>query len=107
MSLNSLYNSKINILRVTKTSDNMGGWTEAKLTLHKNVPCRINWSSGSENIQFDKKTFKRNGKVFCDVIDITEKDILVYSGIEYEICNVSNVDNIGKFLTIDINLPKK
>jgi head-tail adaptor len=107
MSVRGLYNVKVNIKKITKASDGMGGFTEAKAVLHKNLPCRINWSSGNERVQFDKNTYYRDAKLFCDIVDITEEDVVVYDGIEYEIVNINNVDNLNKFLTIDIKLVKK
>lgn len=99
-----LFNSKVDIVRISKAKDSMGGYSEAEGVIHANVPCRINWSRGSERIQFDKNTYYRDAKLFCGIIDVTIKDRIKYDGVSYEIVDVSNVDNTNRYLTLDIRL---
>lgn len=99
-----LFNSKVNIIRLTKVSDGLGGWDEVENILHSNLSCRINWSSGSERIQFDKTTYYRDAKLYCRVVDVTTKDRVRYDSKDYEIVNVSNPDNINKYLILEIKL---
>ena len=98
------YNSKINILRIAKTSNGMGGLTEVENVLHNNLPCRIIWKKGSEKIQFSKDTYYRDAKLFCRVIDITTKDRVAYGSRKYEIVDVSNPDNKSKRLALALKL---
>ena len=106
MSLTGLFNKKVNILRVTKTAGALGGFTEVKIVLHLNLPCRINWKKGQEKIFSSKGTYFRDAKLYCKVVDITELDIIQYNGTEYEIVDVSNVDELGKYLVLDFKLIK-
>jgi len=99
-----LFISKVDVKRITRASDGMGGWTETTTRLHKDLPCRINWVKGSEKIMFDKVTYYRDGKLFCKVINVTTDDIITYSGKDYDIVDVSNVDNLNRFLVVDIKL---
>jgi len=102
--LKNLYNSVIDVLRLTLTSDGMGGKTETKSVLHKNLKCRINWKTGGEKIQFDKETYYRDAKVYCSVVDITVKDRVLFNGTEYLIVDVANPDNMDKYLVLNIRL---
>jgi len=98
------FNSKVDILRVTKASDNMGGYAEAESVLYADLPCRINWTRGSEKIMFDKETYYRDAKLYCRAIDVDVKDRVRYNGATYEIVNVSNVDNLNRYLTLELRL---
>lgn len=108
MSLASLRNKKVNILRITKTPNvgGLGGWKEVKNVLHLNLPCRINWKRGTEKIFSSKGTYFRDGKLYCKVVDITTKDIILYNDTEYEIVDVNDVDEKGKYLVLDLKLIK-
>jgi len=99
-----LFNSKVDIIRVGKIKDGLGGYDEDEAVIYANMPCRINWSRGSERIQFDKNTYYRDAKLFCGITDVTVKDRIKYSGVNYEIINVSNVDNVNKYLSLEIKL---
>ena len=103
MSLQSLLNVKVNILRITSTPGAMGQ-TEVANVLHHNLPCRINWKSGTQKIFFDKDTYFRDAKLYCRVVDITIKDRVQYGSRVYQIVDVSNVDEVGKFLVLNIKL---
>jgi len=99
-----LFNSKVDILRVTRVSDGMGSGTEVRAVLHKNLACRLNWSRGAERIMFDKETYFRDGKFYCNVVDITTNDRMRFGAVTYEIVSVSNVDEVGKYLIVEIRL---
>lgn len=104
MSLQSLFNSKVNILRITKTADVLGGWTEVTNVLHNNLPCRINWKSGSKRIYFNKDTYLRDAKLYCSVVDITTEDKVKYKNRTYEIVDVADTNELGKFLVLTLKL---
>ena len=97
-------NVKVNVIRVAKTSEALGGWTEVETTLHENLPCRINWKRGSEKIYTDKNTYFRDARLFCKVVDIDVKDRIQYNSKTYEIVDVSNVDEKGSYMTLDLKL---
>lgn len=98
------YNAKVNVLRIAKTSDNMGGWTEVENVLYNNLPCRINWTKGIEKIQFQKDTHYCDAKMFCRVVDITVNDRISYSNKTYEIVDVNDPDEKGKRLVVGLKL---
>ena len=97
-------NIKVNVIRVTKTSEALGGWTEDETTLHENLPCRINWKRGSEKIYTDKNTYFRDARLFCKVVDIDVKDRIQYNSKTYEIVDVSNVDESNIYMVLDLKL---
>jgi len=98
------FNSKVDILRIAKARDNMGGYAEAESVLYAGLPCRINWTRGSERIMFDKETYYRDAKLYCRIIDADVKDRVRYNGATYEIVNISNVDNLNRYLTLELRL---
>lgn len=104
--ITNLFNVTIDIVRMVRTSDSMGGWTEVEVVLHNNLKCRINWSKGEEKIQFDKDTWYRDAKVYCSVVDIQTRDRMKYKNETYEIKNVSNVDEADKYLILEVRLIK-
>lgn len=99
-----LFNSKVDIVRVVEVSDGMLGQTESTVVVYKNLPCRINWSRGAEKIMFDKETYFRDGKVYCNVVDITVKHRAIYKARTYEIVDVRNPDEMNRYLILDIRL---
>jgi head-tail adaptor len=100
------FNTKVNILRVTKTTNpgGLGGYTEAENVLHENLPCRINWKKGSEKIWTDKNTYFRDARLYCRVVDMTTKDKLQYNDTIYDIVDVNNVDEADRFIAVDFKL---
>ncbi len=96
------YNSKINILRSNRVEDEIGSWEVIEVTLHENLPCRINWTKGTEKIQFNKITHFCDAKVFCRAIDITVKDVVLFDEKRYEILNVINFDNMNRYIRLEI-----
>ena len=97
-------NSKVDIIRITKTKGELGGFTEAETTLHNNLPCRINWKRGSEKIFFAKNTYFRDARMFCKVVDIDVKDKVRYNSKTYEIVDIANVDESSRYMTLDLKL---
>jgi hypothetical protein len=80
------------------------GQTEVVNVLHNNLPCRFNWKNGAEKVVFDKDTYYRDGKMYCIVVDITTEDRVQYGAVTYEIVDVNNTDEVGKFLVLTIKL---
>lgn len=97
-------NLKVDVLRMNKTAGALGGWTEVKNVLHKNLPCRINWKRGSEKIFFAKNTYFRDAKMFCRIVDIDVKDRVKHGSKTYEVVDVANIDESGRFMTLDLKL---
>lgn len=103
MSLQSLLNKKVNILRITSTTGAMGQ-TEVSNVLHRDLPCRINWKTGSKRIFFNKETYFRDARLYCSVIDVTVKDRVQYGTRTYQIVDVADVDEAGRLMTLDLKL---
>ena len=101
-----LFNKKVSFIRKTKIADGLGGFTEADTTLHSDVPCRINWLSGTKKIiDLEKKKYYRDAKLYCRVLaDVLKTDLVVYSGTQYEIVDVANVDEADRYLIVEIKL---
>lgn len=97
-----LFNVKVSVLRIKRTSDGMGGWTEEEEVLHKDLQCRINWLKGSERVMFSKDTWLIDARVYCSIVDIKVTDRISYKGDIFEIVNVSNPDNANKYLTVEM-----
>lgn len=99
------FNSKIDILSITETTDSAGGHTEIEVELYRDLACRINWTKGSEKVVSDKTTYYRDAKVFCRVKgDITTKHRVKYNGTTYQIVDVRNVDEANRLMVLDIKL---
>ena len=97
-----LFNAKVDIIEVEKAKDSYGSYTEIERVSHYQIPCRINWLRGREKIQFDRKTYYRDARVYCRPISVNTNDRIRYGGTKYEIVDVANIDNLGKLMTIDI-----
>lgn len=102
MSIEQLYNATVDVIRITKVADGLGGQTETETTLHSNLLCRINWTKGDERAMFGKTTVQVDAKLYCSVVDITPRDRIIYNGVYYNLVKVSDVDNMGRFLTIEM-----
>lgn len=103
MSLQSLFNKKVNILRITNTPGAMGT-SEVATVLHLDMPCRINWKNGSQKIFFNRKTYFRDGVIYCNPADITEADRVQYGSKIYHIVGVNDTDEDDRLLKITIKL---
>ena len=97
-------NAKIDVLESTSSQDAAGrlSVTWAVKTWMSDVPCRINWSAGTEKIMFDQETHIRDAKLYLHVLDIAVADIIEYDSIYYDIVDVINPDNANKFMRLDV-----
>ena len=97
------FNAKVNILRIGKAPGAMGS-VEVANVLHNNLPCRINWKRGKEKIFFNKESHFSDAKLFCRVVDITNKDRVQYKGKVYQIADNVNPDECDRLLVLDLKL---
>ena len=44
--------------------------------------------------------------MFCNIVDIKLTDRIQYDGDTFEIINVSNPDNVNKYLVLDLKIIK-
>ena len=103
--MNHLYNSKVDVLRMTRTSDSMGGWTEVEVIVFNDMACRINWLKTSEKTFFDKETAIIDAKLYCAVVAILAGDRIVYNSKTYEVIGPpKNPDNMDRYLIVEMRL---
>ncbi len=102
--IQDMFNKTVDVLRITRTTDSMGGATEVEVILHNDLKCRINWSRGEERVMFDKDTWYRDAKLYCNVVAIQTKDRILYQSKVYEVKNVSNVDEADEYLIVEMRL---
>ncbi len=99
------YNKKINILKVDRIEDALGGHTDTTSVLHLDLPCRINWTSGRQIlIVKDKLTTYRDAKIFCRYIaGITPAQNRVqYGDNVYQILSVFDPDEMHRFMVMEV-----
>lgn len=104
-----LYNSKITVQEVARTKDGSGTWTEtwSDVTGLADIPCRINWLTGSisrgETMVGGKVEWIRDGKVYLDYYPtITTEMRIVYNSTNYNIVNLANVDEKDQYMVLNI-----
>ena len=87
--------STMELRRWTKTSDGMGGYTEAWAGLRK-IKGTLSTIRGDERLSADKLTVIADSYWYIDYpvgISITEKDIFVKNTITYKIIYIQNIGN--------------
>ena len=91
--------------RWTKTSDGMGGYTEAWAGLRK-IKGTLSTIRGDERLSSDKLTVISSHNFFIDFPigeTITAKDIFIKGTTEYKIIYINNIGNMqGKKLKITL-----
>jgi len=98
-----LYNKKVKIIRITSISDDgIGGKTGVESVHLSNVACYIRPVTGTERETFKKEGYVRSFVMYCNVIDLKVKDLIVDNGNKYEILDVVNTRN--EFLIVDLSL---
>jgi len=100
MMLAHLYDEKIDVTRNAGTT-NSDGFTPGSWTDHlTNVPCKIEWSKGTEQVIKDRITSSRDAKIFTAIRDITENDRIEFESVLYDIVSVRKPGN--RFMIIDV-----
>lgn len=99
-----LFNSKCDVVQPIRVPDGLGGWQEGENIAYKNLPCRINWTSGKEKAILSKTTYFRDAKLYCRPIVVENKDKIKFNGKTYKIVSIENVDSMNKYMILDIGL---
>lgn len=95
-----LYNEKMDVTRDAGTT-NSDGFTKGSWSDHlTNVPCKFEWSRGTEQVVRDRITSSRDAKIFTAIKDITEKDRIEFESVLYDIISVRKPQN--RFMIIDV-----
>ena len=103
-----LLNSRITIQEETITKDDYASDTStwADVSGLVDIPCRINWTHGmarGERIVDGKTFWIRDAKVYCAYYsEITTSMRFVYDDVNYDIVDLGNVDEIGKYMVLNI-----
>jgi len=98
-----LFNKTVDVLRVTSTNTALGQ-SETVTTHIENLPCRLQWASGSERREFGKTGKIKDCSMYCSVVDVTQEDRISYNGKTYEILNIVNADETDKYLKIELGI---
>ena len=94
------FNEKIDVTRDGGATGSDGHW-EASWSDHlTNVPCKINWSTGQEQLIRERITSLRDATVFTAILDITAKDRIEFESELYDIISVVKPQN--RFMKIQI-----
>lgn len=99
-----LFNSKVDVVRPVRAPDGLGGWQESEVVSYKNLPCRINWTSGKEKAILSKTTYFRDAKLYCRPIEVENKDRVKFNDKTYKIVSIENCDNMNRYMILDIGL---
>ena len=90
--------------RKTKTTDAMGGWSEEWRDI-KTFKSKMTVNKSSENILYNKATVISTHTLTCNYFsDITEKDRIRISSNYYDIKYLENIEQLGTFLKIYVEL---
>jgi len=94
MSFTSLLTQTADTYRGSYTQDAMGGVPRAVVASLTGVACRIQPLRGVERIMSQQIGAEITHKMFCDVVDILERDEVVDSdGVRYDVNAVLNIGN--------------
>jgi head-tail adaptor len=99
--MHHLFNAKCKIQGVIEPEAS-GTYSQTPYDKYTDVPCRIAWSQGQEKIMVGKDSWFRDAKVYCAVRDITTQDKLIYKDQEYDIVDVANPGEAGRFMVLSI-----
>lgn len=95
-----LYNEKMDVTRDGGATGADGFWEESWADHLTNIPCKLEWSKGQEQVLRDRITSSRDAKIFTRIQDITEKDRIEFESVLYDIVSVRKPQN--KFMIIDV-----
>lgn len=101
--MSCFYRTKVNVIKVTTTNDALGG-SETLTTRISNLPGKWQWATGTERLIYGKTGKVKEATFFCSVVTIEQTDRITYAGKTYEILNIFNVDELNKYLKIDLGL---
>ncbi len=88
--IETLFPDTCNILSVTNTSDGMGGFTQAWGTASANVPCRIDYQTGSEALTAESlKPYQRAFVSMPYDTTITTSNRIQINGVSHSVVSVN------------------
>lgn len=102
MSITDFFNSSVDIQRVVRTDDDIGGQTEDWPNLHTGLACCIQPRRGFEIVAHDKRQAEVTHIMYCKPVDILPSDRINNNGVLYDVLLVRNIDMLGRFLTLNL-----
>lgn len=94
------FNEKIDVTRDGGATGSDGFWVESWADHLTDVPCKINWSTGREQVIQERITSFSDATIFAAVLDITVKDRIEFESELYDIVSVVKPQN--RFMKIKI-----
>ena len=103
MSVESLCVHTITIQRNSAVSDGRGGTPDNWVTKHKDIAARIRPVGAREQAQWGGTPALLTHIVYvADAsLEILEKDRILYGTRSFDVLGVRDIDELGRFLTID------
>ena len=96
MSFQSLMNKTVVVKRISKISDNMGGFSESETTIYSSMPCRIQVISGNERPVYGVEKLEASVKMFYeDGYDLTTADKIVFGIREFDVLFIRSPEEMG------------
>lgn len=102
--MDMLLDKRVSVFRPVKTADDFGSHTAINGMFLYNMACRIVDVRRDESRTFGRKSQVSSHVMFCNVISITENDIVKDGSLTYEVLDVQNQRN--RFLRIRLGLVK-
>jgi len=104
MSIQDFYSSVVNICKYERVDDNNGNWHDEQKVVYANVPCCIQPRKGDEVIAHNKIQLDGTHVMYCDIQTkpIPSSYVVVQGEVIFNILNSRNIDQLGRFLTINL-----
>ena len=95
-----LYNNTLTLQTLTRTSDSMGGWTEAWADSGQ-FRARIRPLTSAERLTQDKVTGIATHRIYCDNMTVTLEDRIKWGSYYFEIIGIRNPSEAYHHLEIE------
>lgn len=88
----SSMNLKVSILRATKTTNGAGDTSTVFQVTQRNVPCRMNDTSGGESVGYGREIVRNQTEFeFLTTAAVNEKDRVVFGTRTFEVKSVKTI----------------
>ena len=103
MSIDSLCNTTVDVLKVTTASDAYGTWTETESARYTAMPCRMQPLSGQEIVMYSSQRVGVTHKLYAppEYGEIAEDDVVSdAAGTRYGVVFVRDPDRMGHHMEV-------
>lgn len=90
---NTIYKYSFDVIRLSSSVDENNFEIESEVTNSSDNKCYLEPLTGQERYYNDRKELYTTHRIFTDMVDVTEKDVLQISGSSYDIDLIQNFDN--------------